>query len=36
VVVDDSGSAVAAIVEAANYFASNGVIHRIDKVLLPQ
>jgi len=36
VLIDDSATAQSASVEATNYFASNGVIHRIDKVLLPQ
>lgn len=35
VVVDDAGSAAQANVNAANYFTSNGVIHKVSKVLLP-
>lgn len=35
VLVDDAGSAMAATVNGANYFTSNGVIHKVDKVLLP-
>ncbi|MCA9618108.1 MAG: fasciclin domain-containing protein, partial [Myxococcales bacterium] len=35
VIIDDSGSQVDATVGAPNYFTENGVIHVIDKVLLP-
>ncbi len=33
--LDDAGSATNAAVTAVNYFTANGVIHRINKVLLP-
>ena len=35
VVVQDAGTAIPANVGNANYFASNGVIHVVNKVLLP-
>jgi len=35
VILDDAGSAVNATVTVANYFTANGVIHIVDKVLLP-
>lgn len=35
-IIDDAGSPEMTRVNGANYFTSNGVIHRVDKVLLPQ
>lgn len=35
VVLDDAGTAVDGAVNGANYFTSNGVIHKADKVLIP-
>lgn len=35
VVIDDAGDTTDANVDIVNYFASNGVIHVVDKVLLP-
>ncbi|MBW2528179.1 MAG: fasciclin domain-containing protein, partial [Deltaproteobacteria bacterium] len=34
VVLDDAGTAVNGAVNGANYFTSNGVIHKVDKVLI--